>query len=523
MWSRHPPQNNYAEVNGNAVGLLGLCLVPLGLAALWRRRRQPIAWFALSATVVGSVMLFTRTAGLWWHHLPLVGTAGLNRSQDVLLMGIAVLAALGVDWVVRRGSAAGLPRMARWRVVAAVVLSFGAVSAVMLLAARHLRQLVSHLPGSTASTAVALHLVRQHIVAEVAMAVGFAAAVGLVALGRPRLVKAGGAVAMVVLAFASNGMIMQSYNPTVSAAVVYPRTPAVQELSTLIGSDEALFADNSFPGPPTNLWYGLHDVGSYDAVGFLWHDALYDKVFGVTLPQTEQMPACLEGLQLFGVQWVVGGNGLGSGGQAIGLSPNAIVGGVPAYRVPGASLVSVVGRAIRSTGGDERALQAVSSCSFRPDDTVVLGPAAFDAARAGSLSAPSGTSAGAATAHIVARTTSSLSVRVRSGRGGWLVIRQAFAPGWTATVGGTPATVQRADIAFQAVRIPPGTYVVRFAYHPASIEIGGLISAVSVVVTAGLLFVALRWRRQTRTRPAHQASGHRVRGLFPGRDVTTAS
>lgn len=59
-----------------------------------------------------------------------------------------------------------------------------------------------------------------------------------------------------------------------------------------------------------------------------------------------------------------------------------------------------------------------------------------------------------------------VSVEAESPAGGWVVLTDSWHPWWTATVDGTPATVERADVIFRAVRVPPGRHRVEFVFRP---------------------------------------------------------
>ena len=74
-----------------------------------------------------------------------------------------------------------------------------------------------------------------------------------------------------------------------------------------------------------------------------------------------------------------------------------------------------------------------------------------------------------------------------------LVLTDTFFPGWNATVDGTPATIVRADHAFRAVALTPGTRRIRFTYRPASVRRGAALSG-----AAGLIVLALCVRRRRR-------------------------
>ena len=64
---------------------------------------------------------------------------------------------------------------------------------------------------------------------------------------------------------------------------------------------------------------------------------------------------------------------------------------------------------------------------------------------------------------------------------GWLVLTDAWYPGWRATVDGAPVEITRADVLFRAVPIPAGRHRVEFAYVPISFRIGAGISLVTLV------------------------------------------
>lgn len=71
--------------------------------------------------------------------------------------------------------------------------------------------------------------------------------------------------------------------------------------------------------------------------------------------------------------------------------------------------------------------------------------------------------------------------------GGYAVIADEYAPGWTATVDGKPAAIARADLMFRAVRIAPGSHRVEFTYHAPFLAAGAIISAVAWLAWLALL------------------------------------
>jgi hypothetical protein len=68
---------------------------------------------------------------------------------------------------------------------------------------------------------------------------------------------------------------------------------------------------------------------------------------------------------------------------------------------------------------------------------------------------------------------------------GFLVLTDAFFPGWTANVDDRPVPILRANHAFRAVRVPAGPSRVSFRYASRSLRWGALVSAST--------FIALAW------------------------------
>lgn len=84
-------------------------------------------------------------------------------------------------------------------------------------------------------------------------------------------------------------------------------------------------------------------------------------------------------------------------------------------------------------------------------------------------------------------------VRVGLGDGrSYLVVADAFAPGWRATVDDQPTAILPADVALRAVPLREGVHDVVLEYRPTSFTIGLLVAALGAVLAGTLL--ALRRR-----------------------------
>jgi uncharacterized membrane protein YfhO len=77
---------------------------------------------------------------------------------------------------------------------------------------------------------------------------------------------------------------------------------------------------------------------------------------------------------------------------------------------------------------------------------------------------------------------------------GWVVLSDAYYPGWFVFVDGQPAALLHADYAFRAVAVAAGDHVVEFRYEPRPFQIGLWISAVSGLIWLGLALWL--WRRK---------------------------
>lgn len=74
---------------------------------------------------------------------------------------------------------------------------------------------------------------------------------------------------------------------------------------------------------------------------------------------------------------------------------------------------------------------------------------------------------------------------------GYLVLSDTWYPGWTATVDGQGATVERANVNSRAVYLEAGTHEMRFIYAPSSYRAGIVVSAATATMVVAALGVAI--------------------------------
>jgi hypothetical protein len=84
-----------------------------------------------------------------------------------------------------------------------------------------------------------------------------------------------------------------------------------------------------------------------------------------------------------------------------------------------------------------------------------------------------------------------VAVDVRDGRG-YLVVAEAHAPGWQATVDGHPTPVLPADLGFRAVPLREGAHEVVLRYQAPGLALGLALGVLGVLISAGMLLARSR-------------------------------
>ncbi len=67
----------------------------------------------------------------------------------------------------------------------------------------------------------------------------------------------------------------------------------------------------------------------------------------------------------------------------------------------------------------------------------------------------------------------------------YVLLADAWYPGWVARVDGVEAPIERADYIFRAVRVKAGTHRIEFEYRPTSLVLGAVISGLALLGLAG--------------------------------------
>jgi uncharacterized membrane protein YfhO len=80
-------------------------------------------------------------------------------------------------------------------------------------------------------------------------------------------------------------------------------------------------------------------------------------------------------------------------------------------------------------------------------------------------------------------------------RDGWVVLVDAYDPGWRATVDGRPVPLLRANAAFRAVAVPSGRHRIEMRYRPRAVVMGLIASGAGLGILLCLIAASAFRRR----------------------------
>jgi hypothetical protein len=145
--------------------------------------------------------------------------------------------------------------------------------------------------------------------------------------------------------------------------------------------------------------------------------------------------------------------------------------------------------AIKQAHDDNEALTLIKDPQFDATREVV----AFDT---DPRLAASGSVSPAGTALITSYEPERVIIATRSERGGALVLTDAYAPGWKASIDGESVRVWQANYLFRGVTLPAGEHEVMFTYVAPGYRFGAAAAVFAIVVLAGTPVVSGLARRR---------------------------
>jgi len=442
------------------VGVVGLVLAAVGQAMAWRRRvREPeTVAFGIVAVVflaLGFVGLVTAVADA----LPRVMPVSWDRSQQIAVFALAMLAGAGTDKVARNWEDR---RVRRWVVGGFAVLAV--VLGLLWLFGR------GHLPPHEASLRARSFLWP---------ALGAAAGLGAVALavravnwrspkrwlgspaGRGTAVAAWLLLVETVLLVVA-GSALQSSSPTPLSPSAAETTLARSVGGALVGfgTDTCFTKQQLGIVPEVNVAFGVHELAVYDPFLPSAYYTSWRQATGVTgappsnprpvgVPYSVFCPAVTSAAvaREYGVGYIL--EQPGQPGPPGTLFVRSIA-GEGLYRVPGAAAATVVALSGARPG------QVPAQAAGTPVAVSHPGPSSW---------------------RVVTDESAPALLR----------LRLSAVPGWTASIDGRPVELRRFAKVMLEAAVPPGHHVVVLNYSPKAFQYGVVIAGVGVVALLVLL------------------------------------
>lgn len=456
---------NLIEVGGGAVGSVALLLAALAFASPNPERRR----LALLLLAIGLLGLLVGSHVPWvskpFKYVPLLRDSLLKRLSLWWVLGVALLAAMGVDRVTRS------PR-SRWLAWLAAGGLAVLLAVVMIWAPKSERPWI--------------------FILELLPLLGAAVAVGMAkkAAGQPpgdgRARRVAFALAVVVAALLfPRSVLLARWIPLASALSFYPETPATRHVAERLRTAEPVgYRVAGFDAalvPHSAAFFGFEDVRAYDPMGF----APYHR-FLATLGEVPRagwvriLNSARPALAFLGVRWIFHHQIMGPkpGVEIIYAGADAVI-----YEVPGVLPRLFVPRELAVEPDVDKAVVAARKITdFAQLAVVERGP------RGSAPAAPAFPNPAAKVFSLVVE-RGRIRATVETTEPAVVVSSQPAIPGWRLRLDGTPAPERllRTNGAFLGVEIFPGRHDLELCYAPASWVWGLTLGAVGLAVAAGLL------------------------------------
>ncbi len=436
---------------------VGVIALVLALTAVAVRRRQPVVVAFAAVAISAAALVFVPPVVSLMERLPSIGPVGWQRALAPMAFGIAVLAGVGMDLLVRSHQRRGVRRwsLAGFAVAGLALLVIWAVGR-------------GDLPSMPATIRA-----ESFVWPAVDTALGLVVVGALIVFHRRnrRLLTAGGRPwldagrwAGVALLICETVFLVSAGAPLPSASAhFFTPTRAEMVLKRAVGSSLVGLGARSCFLPPelgiapdVNVVYGVHELALYDPI---IPRAYYTSVKQAGFPDWHLFCPAVSTATLarrYGVTFVLEpGGGPGPDGGIF----EGKVGDEDLYRIPGAGAATV---------------------------TPLLATGSYPAVDAPGLPLAA-THPDPASWRVV---TDSASPQV-------LRLRLTDVPGWHATIDGRALPLDRFSGVMLQARIPAGHHVVRLRYWPTTFTAGIVLAACSVAGLSLALFLgSIRRRRQ---------------------------
>ncbi len=266
--------------------------------------------------------------------------------------------------------------------------------------------------------------------------------------------------ALVALVAADLLLFARDFHPRVSRQDLAPRSAVVDFLRANNGMHRVYVAwPVTLLGANRLLPYAVAEAGGYSS--------LVTKRYNAYVGAMQQQPERF--LDMMNVRYVVvspqsANNQLASATKVFEEGSYAV------YERQNLLPRAYIVHQARMASSPRSALSILREASFDPRTTVVLEqtPAGSDQI--------AGAAADTDKATVLSYGSEAVNVQTVTTQESYLVLSDTYYPGWQAEIDGKSAPLIQANYLFRAVRVPRGQHIVRFAFRPASVAVGGLIS-----------------------------------------------
>jgi hypothetical protein len=442
-------------------GLVTWVLAAIGV--LHSRLRARALFFLGSAAVAALAMYGTVVSKLAITLLPPLRVAAMSRFGLVAITGIAIAAAIGADVLFSAGREHS--RHTRRRIAVATTIAGLAIATIVLTF------LIAH-----ADWLDSVRHWNQTVGAVVWGALLLGSALALTWLA-PALGRASAVLLTVVLLSIDLLTFADGFHPFLPREASFPRLSELE----IAQRDPDLFRiagwGNALP-PNTAYVYGLRDARVFDAIGLHDYTRLLDVGFHFNGATHQLVHAATPHLiDLLNIKYLFTP-------QDVDLPPDRF-----ALLHDGRTRVyanrRVQPRAFLAD--DYRVLEGTAALKAMRDGTVDLQRVAVLDSAIEAASRPDAATGARGTASILQYSDDQVTIETDAPGRRFLVLTDAYYPGWRATLDGADVPLLRADYAFRAVAVPPGRHRVEFRYRPASVRYGAILSVAGLIIGGVLL------------------------------------
>ncbi len=464
--------NSFSNYNESVwyVGVLGLTLALAGVIVLIRREPLVRIWLIICLVAMGRALQWPVFD--WFNQLPGLGLAVPARNRLVAQLCLCILAGFGVQALCHQS---GMMRQ-RTRVVATVGFSSIILTGIVIA-------LFGRYWSSLWGDNLPLHLQIDNIAMYVPM---FIAIGGLVLLwrGRGSRVISTGFIALVVIDLILFG---QGYNPSVSPAYFYPTTAALRRIQ----SDPGLFrfsAPHIDLVPDAQTMYGLMDIRGLD-FRTTWYTQYVNLIpgRGGSLYYTGFTNLNTPLARVLNIKYILSREADDYVNDPL-LRHIGPIDGMHLWEVRDPAPRAILTQRVILARDHNEAADRLRHNSHIPFSEVILlateQPPLFE------------TDSYSVSSEIkLLDYASETSIwRVTIDRPAYLVIQDAYYPGWKAMIDDHLVPIYRANVSFRAIYVPAGEHTISLSYRPWWIPVGAITSTFSLLLI-GLLFAMNRIRK----------------------------